>query len=94
MTLAGRLEPAPLFVEQRRLGLVGGAEVRVHGVEPQVRAGEQLRQRARQVVVTEAEPVEAGVDLEVIGERRAARAAPRLPSARPAAGLEIVGVRS
>ena len=40
--------------------------MRVHGIDVQVRAGEQLGQRRPQVVVAEAETVHAGVDLEVI----------------------------
>ena len=49
-------------------GIVGGREVRVDGVELEVRAREQLRQRAAQVVEAEPEPVHAGVDLQVIAD--------------------------
>ena len=69
---AGRLESRALRLEQLVSGLVGGAEMRVHRVEREVRAGEQLRQRPPQVVVPEPEAVHAGVDLEVIAQRRAA----------------------
>ena len=60
------LEARSLFVEERRLGIVGGREVRVDGGEVEVLAREQRRQRAPQVVEAEPETVHPGVDLEVI----------------------------
>ena len=77
------LEARALLVEQRVLGLVGGREVRVDGVELEVRAGQQLRQRAAQVVVAEAEPVHAGVDLQVVAERAAVARGRRLHARAP-----------
>ena len=52
----------------RRLRVVGGGEMRVHGVELEVRARQQLRQRSPQVVVPETQAVHARVDLEVIAQ--------------------------
>ncbi len=69
---AGRFESRALRLEQRVARLVGGAEVRVDRIEREVRAREQLRQRPAQVVVAEAEAIHAGIDLEVIAQRRAA----------------------
>ena len=86
------IEPRALLFEERRLRIVGGREVRVDGVEPQVSAAEHLRHRPPQVVVPEAEPVHAGIDLQVAAQRDAARRAPRRSSARAAAGVETVGV--
>src|SRR2546425_12018781 len=60
------LESKPLNVEQRRLGIVGCGEMRIHGVQLEIRARQQLRQRPPQVVVPEPEAVHPRVDLEVI----------------------------
>src|SRR4051812_20012776 len=62
------LEPKPLNVEERRLGIVRSGEVRVHSVELEIRARQQLRQRALQIVVPEPEPVHPRIDLQVIPE--------------------------
>ena len=78
------VEPRALFVQPRRLRLVGGREVRVDRLESQMRAREHGRQRPPQVVVPEPEPVHAGVDLQMTraGARRARR--PPRSSARAA----------
>ena len=62
------IESHALLVEQRAAGIVGGREVRVDGLELEVLAREQLRQRAAQVVEPESEPVHAGVDLQVVAQ--------------------------
>ena len=54
---------------------------------------EHLRQRPPQVVVAEAEPVHAGVDLEMTARASTPRAAAAASSARAAPGVETVGVR-
>ena len=64
-----RLEPLALQGEQGVLGVVGGGEVRVDRLDPQVAAGRDVRDCPRQVVVSEAEPVHPGIDLEVAAER-------------------------
>ena len=51
------------------LGFVSGGEVGVDRLDLQRRVGEDRRQRAPQVVVAEAEPVQAGVDFEVAAQR-------------------------
>ena len=71
-------------LEQRRLGIVGGREVRVDRIELEVLAGQQLRQRPPQVVEPEAEPVHAGVDLQVIAEPLLVARGRRLHGARRA----------
>ncbi len=63
------VEAHPLLLEQRRVGHVGRCEVGVHGVKVQVLTGEQVRQGGAKVVEPESEPVHAGVDLQVVGER-------------------------
>ncbi len=62
------LEAEALLVEQRRLRIVGGGEVRVHRRELEVGTGQQLRQRSAHVVEAEAQPVHPGVDLQVISQ--------------------------
>src|SRR5690349_1478572 len=59
-------EAHALIVEHRRIRYIGGREMRIHGVELEVRAREQFWKRSLQVVEPKAEPVHAGVDLEVI----------------------------
>ncbi len=66
------LEPQALLLHQRMVGHVGRGEVRVDADELQVRARQQLRERARQVVVPQAQPVHSGVDLQVILQTRPA----------------------
>ncbi len=63
------LESNALLFEQRAVGIVGGREMRVDRGELEIRALEQLRKRAPQVVEPETEPVHAGVDLQVIRQR-------------------------
>ena len=60
------LESSALFMKQRRVRIVGGGEMRIDGIERQVRTGEQLGQRAGEIVEPEPEPVHAGVDFQVI----------------------------
>ena len=67
---AGPFEPRALHLEQWVAGLVGGSKMRVHGVEREIGAGQERRQRPLQVVVAEAEPVHAGINLEVIAQGR------------------------
>ena len=59
-------EPHSLLVEQRRVRLVGGREMRVDGAELEVLAREQFGQRPSQVVVPKPEAIHPGIDLEVI----------------------------
>ena len=66
------LEPLVLLGHQRVLGNVGCREVRVHRRELEVRAGEQLADHAGQVVMAKAEPVHAGVDLQVVSHAQPA----------------------
>src|SRR3954469_15952115 len=65
-------ESRALRFEQLMPRLIGGAEVRVNGVKGEILTGEQRRQRAFQVVVSEPKPIHAGVDLQVVMQRRAA----------------------
>ena len=81
---ARRVEADALLVEQRRLRIVSGREVRVDGLEVEVLAGEQLRQRPPEVVEAEAEPVHAGVDLQVIADALAVLLRRRLHRVRGA----------
>jgi hypothetical protein len=55
--------------------------MRVDRLEPQVRAGEQLRQRAAQIVVTKTKAVHPRVYLQVIAKDRAVRCGRRLHGA-------------
>ena len=63
-------EGRALRVHERVLGVFRGREVRVDAVEPQVRTDQQLAQGSSQVVMPEAEPVHAGVDLQVVADPR------------------------
>jgi hypothetical protein len=47
------------------LRIVGGREMRVDGVDDQMRAGCHLRKRPLEIVVSEAETIHAGVDLQM-----------------------------
>ena len=78
-----RLEARPLLAEERVIRIVGGRKVGVDGVDPQVRAGRDLGDRPIEVVVAEAEPVHAGVDLEMAPERDAAATRPPPPGRAP-----------
>ncbi len=75
-----RLEARPLLAEERVIRIVGGREVRVDRVDPEMGAGRNLGERPIEVVVAEAEPVHAGVDLEVAAQRDAAGCGRGLPA--------------
>ena len=64
-----RSKRSPLLGKELVLGIVGGREVGVDGVDDDVGARRDLRQRVLEVVVAETEPVHAGVDLEVAAQR-------------------------
>ena len=88
------LEARALLVEQRVLGLVGGGEVRVHRLELEVRARQQLRQRPRAGCRGGTRGGSCRCRSSGGSAACVARAAAAACSARPAAGLEMVGVRS
>ena len=71
--LARRDEVLLLEREVLALGLVGRGEMGVQRFDAQRGRLEDGRQRAAQVVVAQAEPVHAGVDLDVAAEHRLAR---------------------
>ncbi len=60
------VEADALLSKQRRLWILGGREMRVNRGELEIRAREQLRQRALQVVEPKSEAVHARVDFQVI----------------------------
>ena len=62
------VEPRTLFEKGRMLGIVRGREVRVDGVERQLAAVGELRDRPLDVVVTKTEAVHPGIDLQVTGD--------------------------
>ena len=64
----GLLEPLALLAERRVLGLVGGGEVRIHGVDREALTFCDLRQRPRQVVMAKTETVHPGVDFQVAAQ--------------------------
>ena len=74
-------EAALLLGEEGRRGVLGGREVRIHRIEDQVRTAEHLGQRRLEVVVSEAEPVHSGVDLQMAVQTTTARGRRGLQSA-------------
>src|SRR6266511_2235724 len=88
------LEAFPLSLEQRMLRIVRGCEVRVDGIDLEVAAGDDLRHRAIEIVEAEAEPVHAGVNLQMTAQFEAARGGRRLQrsagAGRRDGGSEVV----
>ena len=64
----GAVEAPALLVEEGRLRVVGGREMRVDRLDRQMPARKQLGDRATEIVVAEAEAIHAGVDLEMTAE--------------------------
>src|SRR4029078_3611659 len=61
-------EPFALLAEGRVLGVVGGGEMRVDGLDREVLTLCDRRQGPREVVVAETETVHPGVDLQMAAE--------------------------
>ena len=59
------LESLALRLKQRRIRIVRRREMRVDGDDLEIAARDQLGQRELEVVVTQPEPVHAGVDLQM-----------------------------
>ena len=75
---AGRVGGYPNVVSSAgdcpvQVGIVGCCEMGVDAIDLQTAARRELRQRVLQIVVTQPEPVHAGINLEVTAEPNSAR---------------------